>query len=116
MRVLIPAHANFQDDLNKKTVRRLMKQSGGAIKVCAYPGMLHAKLVMSEKVLSLGSCNITKKAFHQLDELNLFVPNDASDFAAAVRESVEDTFARSKPLGADVRYRSVVAAAESLLV
>lgn len=116
VRIVIPAHANFQDDLNKKTVRRLMKKSSGAIKVYAYPGMLHAKLLMSEKALSLGSCNITKKAFHQLDELNLSVPNGASGFAESVRESVEDTFARSKPLSVDVRYRPIVAAAESLLV
>lgn len=116
VRVVIPAHANFQDDLNKKAVKRLMKKSGGVIRVYAYPGMLHAKLLMSEKALSLGSCNITKKAFGQLDELNLSAANDASCFAATVRESAEDTFARSKPLGADVRYRPVVAAAESLLV
>ena len=116
VRVVIPASANFQDNLNKKTVKRLMKQSGGNIKVYAYPGMLHAKLLMSEKTLSLGSCNITKKAFGQLDELNLSVPNDASGFAESVRESVEDTLARSAPLGADVRYRPIVAALESLLV
>lgn len=116
VRVVISACANFQDDLNKKTVRRLMKKSSGAIKVYAYPGMLHAKLLMSEKALSLGSCNITKKAFGQLDELNLSVPNDASAFAESVRKSVEDTFACSKPLGADVRYNPIVAAAESLLV
>ena len=116
VRIVIPAHANFQDDLNKKTVLRLMKQSDGAIKVYAYPGMLHAKLLMSDKALSLGSCNITKKAFRQLDELNLSVPSDASDFVATVRESVEDTFARSAPLSADVRYDRVVAAVESLLM
>lgn len=116
VRVVIPAHANFQDDLNKKTVWRLMKKSGGAVKVYAYPGMLHAKLLMSEKAFSLGSCNITKKAFGQLDELNLSVPNDASTFAAAVCESVEDTFTRSAPLSENVRYRPIVAALESLLV
>ena len=116
VRIVIPAHANFQDDLNKKAVSRLIKKSGGAIKVCAYPGRLHAKLLMSEKALSLGSCNITKKAFGQLDELNLSVPNDASTFAAAVCESVEDTFVRSAPLSENVRYRPIVAALESLLV
>ena len=116
VRVVIPARANFQDDLNKKAVRRLVKKSGGTIQVSAYPGMLHAKLLMSEKALSLGSCNITKKAFGQLDELNLSVPNDASVFAESVRESAADTFARSAPLSADVHYRPVVAALESLLV
>ena len=93
-----------------------MKKSGGAIRVYAYPGMLHAKLLMSEKALSLGSCNITKKAFRQLDELNLSVPNDASGFATAVRKSVEDTFARSAALSADVRYNHVMAAVESLFM
>ena len=78
--------------------------------------MLHAKLLMSEKTISLGSCNITKKAFGQLDELNVFVPNDERSFALSVKASVEDIFRRSEPLEADIRYNPFMAAAESLLV
>ena len=93
-----------------------MAQSGGRIQVFTFPGMLHAKLLISEKTLTLGSCNITKKAFRQLDELNLFVPNDGSAFACAVCENVEATFAASQKLACCPSYRSTVAAIESLLV
>ena len=116
VKIVIPAKANFQDSLNKKTVSRLIGKSNGKIKVCGFDGMLHAKLLMSEKTISLGSCNITKKAFGQLDELNVFVPNDERSFALSVKASVEDIFRRSEPLEADIRYNPFMAAAESLLV
>lgn len=71
--ITIPKSANFQSDLNMKTVKELLKKSGGKINVYLSPKMVHTKLVMNEKIISLGSCNINKKAFNQLDELNLFV-------------------------------------------
>lgn len=115
-RIVIPAKANFQDDLNKKTVKRLIDRSGGRIKAYAYPGMLHAKLLISEKTLSLGSCNITKKAFGQLDELNFLTSNGNSDFSATVADSVEAVFAMSEKLKEGAKYDPIMAALESILM
>ena len=120
VRFLIPARANFQDDLNKKTVLRLIRKSGGRVSVFLYPGMNHTKLMFSEKLLSVGSCNITKKAFRQLDELNLFVPagcvGDAA-FTEAVRHSAEELFAVSAEAGEEqLRHSRIVAALESTVM
>ncbi len=114
--IVIPQKANFQNDLNRKTVSRLVKRSGGKIKLYYYPGMLHAKLLISEKTISLGSCNITKKAFGQLDELNVFADNDGSDFARQVRENVTETIERSIPADGRPEYDPLIAAFESVLV
>ncbi len=116
VRLLMPARANFTDDSNKRVLRSL----------CGCPGvtlylsdrMVHAKLLLSERELCLGSCNISKKAFGQLDELNLCLPNDDGAFAAAVRASAEETIAEARRV-TDVsmlRHNRLVAAMESLLM
>lgn len=71
--LVIPGRANFQDDSNRATALRLWKLSGGRIKLYFSPKMLHTKLLYSEKLISFGSCNITRKAFRQLNELNCFI-------------------------------------------
>ena len=82
--VMIPAHANFQDSANRKTVRYLLKKSGGGIAVYLSPRMLHTKLIATEKTVSFGSTNITKKAFSQLSELNLFLERNGSPLTDAL--------------------------------
>lgn len=114
--IVIPRAANFQDDLNKKCISRLIRESGGKIKAYLYPNMLHAKLVMSEKTISVGSCNITKKAFKTLDELNIVADNDDSDFAASVKKSVKDSIEESAPFTENVKYSRLRAGLESIIM
>ena len=80
--------------------------------------MLHTKLVMNEKTISFGSTNITKKAFNQLNELNLFVPNDDSDFAKAMRESIAADIRIAQPVTShrEVEYRPLMAWLEGFMV
>ncbi len=95
IRILIPARANFQNDLNRRTMRalfRFAKKSGTDLRIFLSPDMVHTKLLMSEKRVSMGSCNITKYAFGKLDELNLETDIDASPFCEAVKASVEERF------------------------
>ncbi|MBR6322769.1 MAG: phosphatidylserine/phosphatidylglycerophosphate/cardiolipin synthase family protein, partial [Lachnospiraceae bacterium] len=94
VRILCPAHANFQDSLNKSTLNRLKRKSRGKIRIFLSPCMLHTKLLMTEKEVTFGSCNITKKAFRQLDELNLFLPRE-DPAVRALAESVEADFAEA---------------------
>ena len=96
--IVMPENANFQNDSNRRTARQLLKATGGGIRVYFSPKMLHTKLVMNEKTISFGSTNITKKAFNQLDELNLFVPNDDSEFAKAMLESIASDIRISQPV------------------
>ena len=92
VRILIPAYANFNDSSNHYTVKQLYdfaQKHRTAISVYLSPDMTHTKLLRSEKMICLGSCNITKNAFDTLDELNLIVPADHSKFTEQVIESSE---------------------------
>ena len=115
--VLVPERANFQNDTNRKTVEKLLKMTDNGITVYFSPKMVHTKLVASESWVSFGSCNITKKAFSQLDELNLFLPR-GSETAARLMESVRENHALSRP-GTDwrtVKYNRLLAWLEGFLV
>ncbi|MBO7169672.1 MAG: phosphatidylserine/phosphatidylglycerophosphate/cardiolipin synthase family protein [Clostridia bacterium] len=116
--VMIPERANFQDDTNKKTVKRLMKRTGGAITLLLSPRMLHTKLVMNEKNISFGSCNITKKAFHQLSELNLCLENTDSALRDALlaNETALRAEARRVASYKELRYHRLLATLEGFLV
>jgi len=116
--VMIPEHANFQNDLNRKTVSKLLKRSDGGITVKLSPKMLHTKLMYSEKMLSMGSSNITKKAFEQLSELNLTVINDGSEFVCSVTRNVDGELTAAHFVGdyKDVKYRRLMAWLEGFVV
>ena len=116
--ILIPQRANFQNDSNRRTICHLLKGSNGGIRVWLSPKMLHTKLVMNEKTISFGSTNITKKAFNQLDELNLFVPNDDSEFAKAMLESIAADIRIAQPVTApdEVEYNRLMAWLEGFMV
>ena len=116
--VVIPENANFQNASNRRTVKKLLEASDGQIEVYLSPKMLHTKLVMNESCISLGSTNITKKAFNQLDELNLFAKNDDSSFARALNSSVADDINAAKRIRRheDVSYNSLLAFGESFMV
>ena len=124
--LVIPARANFQDDSNKRAVCRIMKQadrrlcesSGGSVTLWFSPKMLHTKLIATESIISFGSCNITKKAFNQLDELNAFIKAELTDLYAEVMESVQVTIAGSTQITSvgKITYNPFVAFLESFLV
>ncbi|MBO7761783.1 MAG: phosphatidylserine/phosphatidylglycerophosphate/cardiolipin synthase family protein [Clostridia bacterium] len=116
--VMIPAEANFQNDTNRLAAARLFAKSGGRITVLLSPKMLHTKLLMTEKVISLGSTNITKKAFRQLDELNLALPNTDAPLPTAIKESLrrELEAARRVESPRDITYRRLLAFFEGFLV
>ena len=116
--VVIPERANFQDDSNRRTMRKLLKASNGGIRVYLSPKMLHTKLVMSDSLISFGSTNITKKAFHQLDELNLFVKNTPSVFQKTLLESIADDIAGARRVHQprDVAYHPIRAFLEGFWV
>ncbi len=115
--VMIPARANYQNDTNRKTVARLLCLTNGGIEVRLSPKMLHTKLLMTEGAVSFGSTNITKKAFCQLDELNLTVKNTASPFCLAVNDAMERELAAATPVGVgEVPYSRFRALCEGFLV
>ncbi len=116
--VMIPARANFQNDTNYKTAAYLRKKSNGGIEVRLSPKMLHTKLLMTEAAVSFGSTNITKKAFRQLDELNLTVPRNGLPFYRAVEDAVGHELSLAKALapGEKIPYARLRAFFEGFLV
>ena len=115
--VLVPEYANFQNDSNRKTVRKLLKMTDNGMTVYVSPKMVHTKLVANESRVSFGSCNITKKAFRQLDELNLFLPR-GGDTAEALMASVRENHALSRTVKdwRQVKYNGLLAWLEGFLV
>ena len=116
--VVLPARANFQNDLNRKTARRLLRKTGGKVAVYFSPKMLHTKLVASEKAVSFGSANITKKAFSQLSELNLCVAVTDSPLLLALADSLRDTVKESQRVldPHKIKYRRPIAFLEGFVV
>ena len=116
--IVIPEKANFQNDSNRRAMRKLLKATGGGIEVCLSPRMLHTKLVMNEQTISFGSTNITKKAFAQLDELNLFVRRTDSAFTQVLLNSVAADIATARRICSyrDISYRRLFAFLEGFMV
>ena len=115
--LLIPERANFQSDLNLKTVRKILKQTNNNIDVYLSPKMVHTKLVLSENVISLGSTNINKKAMNQLDEINLFVENCDSQFTNDLYQSVGENINISKKVKTkEIKYNKFIAFMEGFLM
>ena len=116
--IVMPENANFQNDSNRRTARQLLKATGGGIRVYFSPKMLHTKLVMNEEMISFGSTNITKKAFGQLNELNLFVPNTDSEFQRTLTRSIQDDILGARLIKShrDVRYNPFLAFLEGFVV
>ncbi|MBQ3221596.1 MAG: phosphatidylserine/phosphatidylglycerophosphate/cardiolipin synthase family protein [Clostridia bacterium] len=116
--LLVPENANFQNDLNRKTVRKIMKKTGNGVRVLFSRKMVHTKLVTSEKYISFGSTNITKKAFRQLNELNLFVRNEPTAFVNALLDSVteNDGYCREIADYKEIKYKKLKAWIEGFLV
>ena len=115
--VLVPERANFQSDTNRKTARKLLKMTNNGISVHFSSKMVHTKLVANEEWVSFGSTNITKKAFRQLDELNLFLPRGgetAQQLVASVREN--HALSRLVTDWRDVSYNRLLAWLEGFLV
>lgn len=80
--------------------------------------MLHTKLLLNEKRIITGSCNINRKSFTKLDELAVTVDNDDSPFAAEIRKSLEAAFRNAECVstGERIRYNHVLAAMETAVM
>ena len=113
----IPKSANFQDDLNKKTVKRLLIKTNNKIVVRFSPKMVHTKLIASEKTISLGSSNVNKKAMFQLDEVNLLVKNEECSFVRSIFDSIEENAKISSTVkSSEVKYNKIRAFLEGILM
>ena len=118
VRILIPRRANYQSNSNLLAMKTLLREGEGRIAVYLSEKMMHAKLVLTEERVSLGSCNITKKAFRQLDETNVEIPITDSHFCRTLLASLEGELSEARCLydGKELSYRPIIARLEGLLV
>ena len=116
--IMIPEHANFQDDTNKKTVKTLLKRTNNQINVYFSPKMIHTKMIINDDYISIGSTNITKKAFNQLDELNLFIKNINSEIKYKLDENIKENYAKARKINdyKEIKYNKARSSIESLLI
>ncbi len=125
VRILIPKNANFMDDMNKLTVSKLLRYSkihsggySGSLDIYMTERMLHSKLLMNERRVIIGSCNINRKSFTKLDELAVAADNDDSLFASEIRSSVREAFQDAECVSSRDRisYDPVLAAIETAVM
>ena len=115
--ITLPKSANFQNDANLKTAKLLLQKTNAQIDVYLSPKMVHTKFVANEAVVSFGSTNINKKAFKQLDELNLFVENKDCKFVSNLFNSVFENISLSEKVDKnDIKYSKVRAFIEGILM
>ena len=117
IRILIPENANFQNDSNRKAMHLLMKHCRNDIELRFSPKMIHTKLIFSENSVMFGSCNITNRAFSQLGEVDIELPNEDTPLINHIKESVEENWALSQPVDdyCQIRYSPVIGWIESRL-
>ena len=126
VRILISRSANYNNDTNMLTVSKLLGyrhvcsdgKTDGKLSVFLTDYMLHAKLIMNEKRILTGSCNINhNKSFNRLGELCIAVDND-SPFACQVRTSVEELFRSSAQAKnrREIRFNPFMAAIEMTIM
>ena len=75
-------------------------------------------MVINDEYVSFGSTNITKKAFGQLSELNLFVKNVDSEFRRTLAADIEKNYAMAKKINdyKEIKYNRLLAFVEGFLV
>ncbi|MCR5451527.1 MAG: phosphatidylserine/phosphatidylglycerophosphate/cardiolipin synthase family protein [Lachnospiraceae bacterium] len=99
VRICLPQNSNILKASDIKTASILLKYSKlGDIKIYLAPDMIHAKIIMNEKELTMGSCNLTARSLDWLGELNLFTPNEDNEFCREVRKAAEEIITGSKPV------------------
>ena len=118
IKIMIPNDANFQDDTNKRTIKKLLKRTHNGIKVYFSDKMIHTKMIINDNYISIGSTNITKKAFNQLQELNLFIKNIDSSFKKVLDNNIKENYKSAREVlnYKDIKYNKIKAKIENLLV
>lgn len=116
--IMIPSNANYQSDTNKRTIKKLLKRTNNGINVYLADKMVHTKMMITDDYITFGSTNITKKAFNQLSELNLFIKNVDCKFKDKLVESIKENYTLARKVGSykDIKYNKIKAKVESFLV
>ena len=118
VRILAPLKPNFQESTNAYCFKRLLKESNNEIEIYLSDKMVHTKAMISDKLITIGSCNIANKSFNVLSELNLFVKNVDCKFKNDFLLSVNENINASKKINNynEIKYNKYKAFVENLFV
>ncbi len=94
--IMVPINPNFQKDTNYLCIKKLMKKTKNKINLFLSPKMVHTKMLMNEKEITIGSTNIADNSFKVLSELNIFIKNTESAFHTKLFKSIEENMNLSK--------------------
>ena len=95
-----------------------MELSNNDINVYFSPKMVHTKMIITDDFITLGSTNITKKAFKQLDELNIVLKNVECKLKDKLMMSVKENYNMSKKITSyeEIKYNKFLSKVERILV
>ena len=121
--IVLPKAANFYDDSNKKTMQVWLRSAPG-LQIRLSAAMVHAKAVMSEKEITIGSCNLNRRSLDSLGELNIFFARDLvpascdaasyETFRCGVREKILEVANEAEPASSrTLDYNGAVSFLES---
>lgn len=116
--IMIPEYPNFQQQTNRKCMHILMKKTNNNIKLYFSPKMVHTKMIVTEKEITIGSTNITNKSFNVLSELNIFIKNENCELTNLLFESIKINIEQSKIISSykDIKYNKLIAFIHGLIV
>ena len=117
--ILLPEKANLQNDLNMKTLKKLMKETDNKINAYLSKKMVHAKMIIiDEKIVTLGSANINKNGMTKLSELNVLLDkSNYRGFDEKLKTSLEENFKdAAKVTNTDtIKYNPIRALIEQII-
>lgn len=95
--IILPAHANVQDDLNKKVMKEIIDGTGGNVNVYFYPGMVHAKVIhIDGQYTFFGSANLNTKATTDLQETNMLINDKDCQFTREIAQQLKEDMQKSQ--------------------
>jgi cardiolipin synthase len=102
--ILTSEFANIQTDYNRKMLKELYEHNQKQVTIRLAKQMIHAKFLLSDDSLCIGSANLNNKGFYHLGELNLLTKD--KELIAQVLHSrsmeMKDAFLVQSPT--DLKY------------
>lgn len=105
-------HSNIQHDFNRKILNQFYKKGA---KIYLHPGLIHAKALMIDETLIVGSVNLNNAAFYKLGECSIILnENDIYRELMTAHEDLlkEATLVTSKH---QLKYNKVVSLFEQIV-
>lgn len=118
VKIIMPAKANLQHDLNMKVLSQMMKRTKGHINIYLSPNMIHAKLIrIDNKLMTVGSTNLNRQAMSTLLELNTIIVLEDEIFKQELHDSITKQIHLSRNIQqiSELKYNKLKAFMEGLV-